>query len=385
MSLRIAHLADLHVGFRAFDRDAPGGGNQREADVAEALRRVIDGVIAAAPELVLIAGDVFHSVRPTNQAILRLFAELQRLRTALPAAPVVMIAGDHDAPRSSDGSSILGLYRALGVHVVERGVERVEVAGLSVLCVPKAYAAFYRAWKPGAGFDGAMGAADVLLLHGEVRHVPGAQLEADFLDAGGFEYVALGHYHVAMRVGDRAWYAGSLDYTSTDPWDELRAQERLGVAGKGWLLAEVDGLHEPRVTFQPIEPPRRFVDLAVLDGDGMGAAELDAAIGRALEGAGVDGAVARFRIGNVSRATQRVLDHAALRRWKARALHLALEFGRPAADGLADAEARAVRRRRLEHLVDDYLAGLGLPGDVDRAELRKLGQEYLAAGGSGEQ
>src|SRR2546430_13431717 len=96
---RIAHLADLHLGFRAYDRAGPGGVNQRELDVQEALRRAVDDLLTQAPDLVLIAGDVFHAVRPPNAAIVFLFQQLTRIRTALPAAPIIVIAGDHDSPR----------------------------------------------------------------------------------------------------------------------------------------------------------------------------------------------------------------------------------------------------------------------------------------------
>jgi DNA repair exonuclease SbcCD nuclease subunit len=41
---------------------------------------VIDRVIELRPELVLIAGDVFHTVRPTNPAILHAFLEFTTLR-----------------------------------------------------------------------------------------------------------------------------------------------------------------------------------------------------------------------------------------------------------------------------------------------------------------
>ena len=34
--MKLAHLADLHLGFRQYDRQTARGGNQREADVAEA-------------------------------------------------------------------------------------------------------------------------------------------------------------------------------------------------------------------------------------------------------------------------------------------------------------------------------------------------------------
>ena len=91
--MRLAHLADLHLGFRQYEAHTPKGANQREADVALAVHRALDGVIAAQPEAVVVAGDVFHSVRPPNGAILTAFAELGRLRAALPEVPVLLLAG----------------------------------------------------------------------------------------------------------------------------------------------------------------------------------------------------------------------------------------------------------------------------------------------------
>ena len=55
-SLKIAHLADLHLGFRQFDRQTPKGGNQREADVALAFSRAVDDLLEQRPHLVVIAG-----------------------------------------------------------------------------------------------------------------------------------------------------------------------------------------------------------------------------------------------------------------------------------------------------------------------------------------
>lgn len=116
--MKVAHLADLHLGYRHLERQTSRGGNQREADVAEAFRRAVDDMLEQRPDLILMAGDVFHSVRPTNPAILFFFQQLQRLRVALPDTPVVVVAGNHDTPRSSETGTILKLYEALGVEVV---------------------------------------------------------------------------------------------------------------------------------------------------------------------------------------------------------------------------------------------------------------------------
>ena len=115
--MKLAHIADPHLGIRQYHRQTSTGINQREADVASAFRAAIDGVIAAKPDAVVVAGDLFHSVRPTNYAIVFAFRQFQRLRDALPNAPIVLIAGNHDTPRSVETGSILRLFEELGVDV----------------------------------------------------------------------------------------------------------------------------------------------------------------------------------------------------------------------------------------------------------------------------
>src|SRR5207249_1073029 len=136
--MRLAHLADLHLGFRQFDRQTPKGTNQREADIAEVFRRAVDDLLEQQPDLIVIAGDIFHSVRPTNAAILFFFRELHRLRTGLPASPIVAIAGEHDTPRSTETGTILRLYEALGVDLAIEEPRRIVYPKLdcAVLAVP---------------------------------------------------------------------------------------------------------------------------------------------------------------------------------------------------------------------------------------------------------
>ena len=43
----------------------------------------------------------------TNAAILYCFRQLHRIRTGLPNSPIVVIAGEHDTPRSTETGSIL--------------------------------------------------------------------------------------------------------------------------------------------------------------------------------------------------------------------------------------------------------------------------------------
>lgn len=366
--MKFAHLADLHLGFRQFDRANKAGANQREADVAEALKRAVDGVLAAGVDAVLLAGDLFHQVRPPNSAILQMFAQLQRLRAA--GLPLLAIAGDHDTPRTAETTPILGLYRALDMQVALQRVERFSLEGVTVTAVPVVAA------RQVATLEPVPGVRNVLLAHGEARGFEGGNA----IDATAFarwDYVALGHYHVATKVRANAWYAGSLDYASSNPWGELGEEAKHGLPGKGWLLVTL-GEGAPIVEFQPIDPPRRVLDLQPIDATDMTEAQLNAALAERLVVPELAGSWARLVVENLSRLTQRGLDHTALRVFKAAALNLQIEWRRPAAQAPSAERAARMRRQSLEQTVEGFLTERTLPEDVDRERLRALGQAFLA-------
>ena len=68
-NLKVVHLADLHLGFRAYARYAKSGVNQREEDVCRSFSESVNNIIEISPDVILVAGDVFHSVRPSNAII----------------------------------------------------------------------------------------------------------------------------------------------------------------------------------------------------------------------------------------------------------------------------------------------------------------------------
>jgi DNA repair protein SbcD/Mre11 len=380
--VRLVHLSDLHLGFRQFQRLTPGGINQREADIARSFRTAVDRVVSLRPDIVVIAGDVFHSVRPSNPAILYAFAEFSRLVRELPGAVIVVVAGNHDTPRSAETGCILRLFVPLGVHVVDDKARRLDFPEreLSILAVPDLPGVERPAFIPqgGARFN-------VLLLHGEVAGVlPAAasgtdraalEILPEDLQAPSWSYVALGHYHVYRRIAANAYYSGSVDYASTNPWGELVEERRAGLSGKGFIEHDLaTGEHR----FHPLPPSRALVDLEPLDGRDLDAARLDSEIRRTVESypGGIDDKIVRLVIRNVPRHVARELDHKALREYKKRALHFLLDPRRPETTRTA-ASAAPGRRPTLEETVRHKLASRHLSPGVEREDLVRLGLHYL--------
>ncbi len=393
--MRLVHLADIHLGFRQYQRQTPAGINQREADVAASMRRVIDKVIELKPDLVLIAGDVFHTVRPTNPAILHAFIQFSRLRESLPGARIVMVAGNHDTPRSAETGSILKLFSQLGIDVVERESKwiRVDEHDLTILAVPDSPRD-----KPRFERDTTV-KYNILMYHGEIEGVlPNWGRELDRspmtislkeLGPHKWDYVALGHYHVYRPLDDHSFYPGSVDYTSTNPWGELAEEQRTDVKGKG--IVEYD-LTRKTHQFHPIPPPRQWVDLPAISGEGLSPASLDEAIRDALDNCegGIDDKIVRLVVRDVPRHILRELDHKALREYKRKALHFHLDTRRPEIVRPDKGEGGPGRRASLADTVRDKLRSRPLTENIDREALVELGLHYLreadlVAGPAGEE
>ena len=385
MSLRIVHLADLHLGFRAYHRVTPRGVNMREADVAGAFREAIERTVRIAPDLVLVAGDVFHTVRPSNAAIAEAFRQFSVLAASLPDTPIVIIAGNHDSPRSSDTGNILALFREIpGVVVVAEGARPVHLEAIrtSVLCRPHNALAESEQVAlepdPQARFN-------VLMLHGTVggsaaeqklRYVSefgGATVDDTQIGPERWDYVALGHYHIATELAPNMWYAGGVERTSTNIWMEAGGP-------KGFLEWNSD---LRQATFHPLAT-RDVVDLPRLSARGITADELDALIAGAVEGIpdGIGGKIVRQVVSDVPRHVLREIDHRRIREWKAEALHFHLDARLPEVRRVS-ASGAPLRRQTLDEQVEAFLARQWEPRSpgIQRDRLLALGKHYLQAAG----
>jgi DNA repair protein SbcD/Mre11 len=390
----IAHLADVHLGYRAYHRLGAGGVNQRERDVAHALGRALDQVIAAAPDLVVVAGDLFHTGRPSNEAIMEAFRQFTRLSGRLPGMPVVIIAGSHDGPRATDAGSILRLLAEIpGVHVVDDGPRAVRLAShdIHVMCLPHSPVEVVTP-EPDP-----RARTNVLVAHGIVHgsgQEPGSgrraayggrRLERAALREEAWDYIALGGHHDAVRLAGNMWYAGATERTSPDIWAEAGTP-------KGWVLHDTGtGVGELRaVETRPVVELPAFSARAGAAGAGnagpgspaddwLAPAAVDDRIRAAAESLadGVAGKIVRQVITDVPRELFRQLDHEQIRALKAEAVHYQLEARRPVpARRLVAAGGRP---RTLEEELAAFLAAWEPASPrVDRDRLLALATAYLA-------
>ena len=379
--MRLIHLSDLHLGYRQFQRQTAAGINQREADVASVFKQAIDKIIELKPDLVVIAGDVFHNVRPPNPAILLAFTQFSRLVRALPDTIVVIVAGNHDAPRSAETVCILRLFSPLGIHVVDAEAKRLAFPehDLSVLAVPYTMGA-----RPSLNPDPAFG-RNVLVMHSELRGIiplattdserAALQVDPEEIGYARWSYVAMGEYHVYRSLAPNASYSGAIEYTSFNIWGELQEERESRVKGKG--IVEYD-IETKRRRFHDLAPARRLVNLPFFSAQGMSAVEVDTVIRENVASwpGGIDELIVRQTITDIPRHVSRELDQRALRDFKRKALTFQLDPRRP--EVLRQTGSGALgRKASLTDTVRDWLYARTVPPDVSRDALVDMGLRYL--------
>ncbi len=269
--MRLIHFSDTHLGFAESAKVDPETGiNFREQDAYRAFNAVIDDAISRKPDLIIHAGDLFHSPRPSNRAIVTALIGFQRLSEA--GIPVVLIAGNHSVPRVAATGSIFEAMRVLpGVRSAHRGQYEVfKIGDAAVHCIPhmSTQENLQRALAKvkidkGQHFN-------VLAMHCAVRGTGERYSLGEFNEVlvakdaigkfKGFDYVALGHYHKHLQVGPNTWYSGSTE----------RFHQNEAGYKKGFI--DVD-LKTRKVVFHPLTP-REIVILPTITCNGLNFAEI---------------------------------------------------------------------------------------------------------------
>lgn len=210
----MVHSSDLHLGDVATVR-AYGG------DETLPLAQVLDAARALAADLVLLAGDVFEHNRLDEGLLARTARVIDEARL-----PVVILPGNHDPATADsvyrrggmaepDNVAILGVTHGKAVTFAELDLEvwghaHLDYDDMVPLRAPRrrrtrwqvamAHGHYHPAPDRGAGLNPAW-----LIGHDEIQ-------------ATGVDYLALGHWNRATRVGPRevpAYYSGSPEFSES--------------------------------------------------------------------------------------------------------------------------------------------------------------------------
>ncbi|GAC1369307.1 MAG: exonuclease SbcCD subunit D C-terminal domain-containing protein [Hymenobacter sp.] len=229
--MRVLHTADWHLGQRFIS------GHERTDEHRHFLHWLVATVREQAVEVLVIAGDIFDSGSPANQA-LELYYDFLLQMQATTCRDIVVVGGNHDSPATLNAPA--RLLRHLRVHVVG--------------CVPDRFDDQVLVLHDGAGRPGLVVCAVPFLRDRDVRlSVPGETAEerearlkqgiADHyarlaeaepvwqLKAQGLPVLATGHLYAAGAApsdSERTIHVGNLGQVTAEHFPDTFDYVALG-------------------------------------------------------------------------------------------------------------------------------------------------------------
>jgi DNA repair exonuclease SbcCD nuclease subunit len=361
-------MADTHLGAGGLgNKLSKNGINQREEDICEAFSRAVDKTIELRPDFLIHAGDLFHMVRPTNRIINLAIKEILRLTRA--GIPVVIISGNHDAPKQRAVGHVLSIFENLDnvFPVYSSKYEVVKLRDIYIGCLPHCLTPeilqeqFEHVHPELPGLN-------ILVAHGvaagiekfSMAEISEEEIPSSVLGSG-FDYVALGHYHKYTRVQEGIFYSGSTERLS---FGELGEQ-------KGILEVELPG---PATTFHQIEV-RDMIELETIDARGMDYEQLEKIILNALDSKDLTEKIVRLKITNLTEALYNNLPVRDIKSKTSGAFFFKLIAEREEAQTVHLEESMKFGR-----LLDEFKAYLGnrpIP-NLDRERLLNIAEKYFS-------
>jgi DNA repair exonuclease SbcCD nuclease subunit len=227
--LKLVHSSDLHLGDEETTRLS--GGNETLM-----LERVLAAAEAVTADALLLVGDVFEN----NRVARGLVARVGKLLTGA-GLPVIVLPGNHDPLVAGGVWRQRALHTPGNVHVLGvthgRAVMLREL-GLEIWGNPHFH---YDDMTPLARPRRRTTPFQVTLAHGHYDRVPDRRrnprpawlIGAAEIEATGADYVALGHWNRAVRVGGGkvpAHYSGAPELASSVNVITLRPGRPAAVA-----------------------------------------------------------------------------------------------------------------------------------------------------------
>jgi DNA repair exonuclease SbcCD nuclease subunit len=200
--MKIAHVADCHLGFQRF---AGARNRQRKKDVFEVFTQAILEIITKKTDVALFVGDIFDTPDPDNETMCIFLNAMRRLEDW--GVEPIIVSGNHDTPKS-DRAHIYAVLEEFGLRAVYKEVEHHEINGVTFACIPWD-------WTPTPWHE--VEGADFLVYHAGAKESPGgARLTRVAPDPGEmdirWDYIAMGDWHKHVEVYPNTWYPGALEH-----------------------------------------------------------------------------------------------------------------------------------------------------------------------------
>jgi DNA repair protein SbcD/Mre11 len=237
--LLISHISDIHLGYSQFNLQ------EREEDIYEVFEEAIDKSLSEHTELVILAGDIFHTPRPNGSSIIKLANQLKKLKEK--SIPVYFVLGEHDINRMQD-IPIPYIFHNLGLatrlkenqprqhhNVAIFGFNKERKSNIESMLQQFKITEKIAKQKKESG-DGGRNIKNILVLHQGLTDFNSFAGELNSTDLPrGIDYYAMGHYHDHIEkrfdyLDGLISYPGSIDLT---PSEGIKQVE------KGFFLTDV--------------------------------------------------------------------------------------------------------------------------------------------------
>lgn len=211
--LRVAHVADTHLGYRS--STLPG----RDEDFSRSWISACRAIVDSKPDIILHAGDIFHNPHPSWGAVASFLEGVYLLRTL--NVPILMISGNHDSSRIALRHTV---FSVIGEMIPEAVICHDTLPQIHQLAEADVVLLSHRALLNPTlkrnlteiieELDSTKNT--IMVAHGGV----GGQDESEELGSIAiprlvfdhpWSYVALGHLHMAQPFGANGWYSGSIE------------------------------------------------------------------------------------------------------------------------------------------------------------------------------
>jgi exonuclease SbcD len=236
--LLISHISDIHLGYSQFNLQ------EREEDIYEIFEEAVDKSIGEHAEIIILAGDIFHTPRPSGASIIKLANQLKKLKER--SIPVYFILGEHDINRMQD-VPVPYVFHNLRLATRLKENQPIRYGNITIFGFDKErktniesllqqFKTTEHLAKQQKEVDGGKSNKNILVLHQGLADFNRFAGELNSTDLPkGIDYYAMGHYHDHLEkrfdyLDGLISYPGSIDLSPSEGIKEVE---------KGFFLTDM--------------------------------------------------------------------------------------------------------------------------------------------------